>query len=276
MSQCNCLLKQLLLGKGADANEGEGVLMKYAANSHIEAAEKLVLLREHRANVAYTNSEGFNVLHIAAQSATATADVINRYARTDGDQQQLVIANVNATDKKGNTPLHVAAMNRHQNSDALVQALLEIGGDPYEENFAKDTPFGLVLKFNSSDLDLRRRKVAVLLENGWLPDELVEKQYCRDVAHFRNIFSLDVSTNNHVYRPVKVLLSLAYYCQISERKNIEKNYEEALQWRDLSIRFENEAIDVLEDTAKLRSILYGVMTNDDIKKADDLGWNKVG
>ena len=267
-----CLWEQMLLYKGAEPNQGNGVLMKYAATSNTDAAKKLSLLPKLGANGSYRNGQGCSVLHMAAQSTTATADVIR--ACIDPDPNRPVIEQVNASDKKGNTPLHVAAMNKHQDSDVLVRALVQLGGDPNRENIAGESPFSLAVKFSSSDLDLRRRKVVCLLENGCLPTDKHLKQYCGDVAHFRNILSLDASTKSH--RPIKLLLCLARYCRDSSKRNNTENYEEALQWRELCVRFENEAIGVMDETAKIRDVLDGVMTNEDIKEAHALGWDKVG
>jgi hypothetical protein len=263
------LWEQFLLNKeGAEANQGSGVLLKYAATSSTDAVKKLSLLHMHGANGSFRNGQGCSVLHIAAQSTTATADVIR--ACINPDPNLPVIEQVNASDKKGNAPLHAAAMNKYQDSDVLVRALVQLGGDPNQENISGESPFSLVLKYSSSDLDLRRRKVVCLLENGCLPSEKHLKQYCGNLAHFGNILSLDVSS----HRPIKLLLCLARYCQDSAKRNSTDNYQQALQWRELCVRFQNEAAGVMDETVKVHDILDGVMTNADIKEAHALGWDK--
>lgn len=160
----------MLLDDGAEANAEGGLFLKFAVNSRTDSAMKLRCLSGRGADGKYTDAQGFSVLHMAAQSATATKDVL--LACTDPEFLNL---KADLTDNKGNTPLHIAAMSEHDNSDMITCTLANKCANASATNGKGETPLSLVLRDKRSSKDLRRSKVGYLLENVVSPKTKISK-----------------------------------------------------------------------------------------------------
>lgn len=92
-------------------------------------------------DVNATNSQGFTLLHLAAQQqAVQTA----RLLITHG-------ADVDARNQYANTPLFTAVFNTRETGD-LIKLLREAGADPHATNNAAQTPVGLARRIGNYDV----------------------------------------------------------------------------------------------------------------------------
>jgi ankyrin repeat protein len=64
-------------------------------------------------------------------------------------------ANPNATDKKGRTPLHIAAYNGH---GAVVKLLLQYGADICARDYRRRTPYDIATGDAKRELELILKK----------------------------------------------------------------------------------------------------------------------
>ena len=233
---------QVLLDKmhaAADGIEDHGRLLMIAARSNTEADLKLRRLYEKGADCKYTDARGFSVLHAIAQSATATEKILRTCTST-------LKLGLDLNDKYGNTPLHIAAKSTHSCSDLLFGKLSDRQGDPNALNNSKESPLRLVLRYNHSNMELRRNKVALLLMNGCIPTEEDFYEYEGDADDFKDLF-LSKGVIVKIQEPFQVFLSLAKYCK--ERVEEEKfklsrtlSWTQSFQWTNVdAYEIENAA-----------------------------------
>lgn len=273
---------QLLLDKGANANEGEGKLLLSAAKSPFEAAAKIKLLHMQGAAPGYKGNRDYTALHVAAASIATSDDVLKACVNT-------LNLKLIDKDKSLNSPLHIAAMNSNPGSPTLVRYLAkrDLGGEPNRKNRFNETPLQLVLEGRK---ELRLNKLAFLLENGCQPTVEDLQGFEGDVEEFEDLFlSTEVIVKSQ--DPIRLLITLGQYCQekyeaekknetnersqnlVAERKKVVRR--KSLKWLKLNEKLEQEAILMIDEFGKDAQVLQGVMTSDDIDDADNLEWNKV-
>ena len=274
----------MLLDHEANANEWNGLLLMMAACSKTDVAMKIKYLYAKGAKYTYSDPRRYSVLHAAAQSETATKDVV----RVCTNKSYLNLE-LKQRDRYQNTPLHIAAMSKKDCSDVLVGCLAdkEQGGDPNSMNRDKKTAFRLVLKHNYDRKELRRNKLMVLLERGCLPTRRDFEEYKGNADDFQNLFlSSELVARSH--NPIQLLLVLGWYCQhplpdmrpsqptqSSGRMEESSEWARTVKWRNLSAKFEEEAVMIINEFGKKEKILSGVMTNTDIQEVTKMKWEKV-
>lgn len=262
-----------------------------AVNSKTDAVTKIRYLRESGADSEYKTDQGYSILHIAAKSATATVDVLQAC-------REHLNLRPNLTDSKNNTPLHIAAMSKHQGSDMLLHSLAAMTPSEHLNvlNDRNESPLRLVLRDRNSDKELRRSKVRYLLKQGYQPTRRDFNEYKGDSEDFKSLFLVDdviLRSNN----PIQLLLFLGRYCkrrydnketQNTDRKLTKSaplqaqsstaqvsDWIEASRWRDLNAKFEVKAVAMIGELGKRQEILGGLLTISDIEHAQELGWKMV-
>jgi ankyrin repeat protein len=274
---------KVLLDYGAKANEWNGLFLMMAACSKTDMAMKIKYLYRNGARYTYNDPRRYSVLHAAALSATATKDVVR--VCTDPNYLNLKLEQ---RDRYENTPLHIAAMSKKDSSDVLVGCLAdkEQGGDPNAMNRDKKTAFRLALKHNYDKKELRRNKLMVLLERGCLPTRKDFEEYKGNADDFQNLF-LSSELVARSRNPIQLLLVLGWYCQhpLADVKPSQPNqslgkveetsdWARTVKWRDLSAKFEREAVMIINEFGKKEKILSRVMTHTDIQEVTKMKWEK--
>ncbi|KAL7298807.1 hypothetical protein TKK_0008548 [Trichogramma kaykai] len=85
------------------------------------------------ADPSSVNEEGSTPVHIICHLNGGDEDLLKLFLEINTELNQLVPDQINARNKLGNTPLHLAVEYRH---NSLVESLLRNGADP---NLAKQT-----------------------------------------------------------------------------------------------------------------------------------------
>ena len=258
----------------ADDTKGHGRLLMIAARSNTEADFKLRCLCENGADCEYRDAKGFSVLHAVAQSETATEEILRTCTST-------LPLGLDLKDKYGNTPLHIAATSTHSCSDLLFGNLSDRQGNPNALNNNKESPLRLVLRYNHSNKELRRNKVALLLMNGCIPTEEDFKEYGGNADDFKNLFlSEDVIVK--IQEPFQVFLALARYCKkrVEEEKTKLSQtlaWAQSFQWTNVdAYEIENAAVNMIDEAGKRQAFVGWEMTNDEFEEVrKKLKWNKV-
>ncbi|XP_014222185.1 serine/threonine-protein phosphatase 6 regulatory ankyrin repeat subunit C-like [Trichogramma pretiosum] len=116
--------------------------IQYAVQFDFRKAAALLLRRGADPNIV--NVEEKNVLHIMCQKDTDD-DTVRLFFIGNSSPR------VNAQDKLGNTPLHLALMNAHKE---LAEVLLRNGADPNVCNEDGSTPLHIICKRNVDNEDL--------------------------------------------------------------------------------------------------------------------------
>jgi ankyrin repeat protein len=271
----------------------EGRLLKLAVHCERDAAEKVHCLIKERADTTYKGLDGSSLLHIAAHLPTTTEALIREVSTLYSNRESI-------TDRKGNTPLHIAALSRHECSDKIVQDLLSAGLplSPSDKNNNGDTPLRIVLRDSNSSADLRRKKIQFLLERGYKPTEHDFEPYEGNPDDFRSLFACDIIAES--FDPVTFLVTLGRYCKMrydgslqsceechtgmySEDKGHKEFHEvedqisgwrDTHEWRNLSELLEGKAILITDEFAKDNKILSELITTSGVREANEAGWRK--
>jgi ankyrin repeat protein len=262
---------RILLDKGANAKEDKGRLLMVAARSKIQVRKKLGYLKNAGADPQYKDSKGFSVLHEVARSDTATEKIL-KYC-TD-----ILQLSTDTKDEYGRMPLHIAAMSNHACSEMLLEKLL----DKLPPNATcPHSLFQLVLQ-NSSNKELRRRKIMLLLEKGYQPTMKDFDDYKGDAEDFQDLFlSTEVFTSSQ--EPFQFLLFLATYCKgklesartKSAKSSCQSDFTKKRQWRKVNANVEAAAIMLIEELAKDRTFIGCELENAYLQDAYKMGWNEV-
>ena len=274
----------------ADGTKPHGRLLMIAARSNTEADFKLRCLCENGADCEYRDAKGFSVLHAVAQSETATEEILRTCALHAVAQSETATEEILRTctstlpplrldleDKYGNTPLHIAAKSTHSCSDLLFEKLSDGQGNPNALNYCMESPLGLVLRYNHSNKELRRNKVALLLMNGCIPTKRDFEAYKGDADDFKNLF-LSKDAIIKIQEPIQVYLFFARYCKKWVEDEKTKLYQtlawtQSFQWTNMdAYEIENAAVNMIDEAG----IVGWEMTNDEFEEVrEKLKWNKV-
>ena len=99
------------------------------------------LIRNSNVDVNYTSEKEITALHAVVRRKKCDMGVLE--ALLDENP------NVNAQDAKGWTPLHRAALSKHEEA---VKILLRAGADPFAKNKQGDTPLETICRYDHSSL----------------------------------------------------------------------------------------------------------------------------
>uniref|UniRef100_A0ABD2WPP2 Uncharacterized protein n=1 Tax=Trichogramma kaykai TaxID=54128 RepID=A0ABD2WPP2_9HYME len=142
---------QIFLELGQDPNllvQKTGNSPLYLALSH-DKREVSRLLLKHRADPNVANKDGRTPLHVVGKNYWNSPNMEMLFEL----KKKLKPGQVDARDKLGNTPLHLAVSSVLDNANHVVQALLEIGANPNLANDKGLTPMHFICKRRySSDL----------------------------------------------------------------------------------------------------------------------------
>ncbi|CAB0039173.1 unnamed protein product [Trichogramma brassicae] len=139
----NVVRKFLELGR-VDPNlpvrkTGNSPLYLALSNNHKEIAKSLL---NHGADPNAANKDGRTLLHLLGKNYWRSPDMEMVFVLKDRCRP----GQIDARDKFGNTPLHLAIPSLAYNILDLVRSLLEIGADPNLANDAGSTPMHLICK----------------------------------------------------------------------------------------------------------------------------------
>lgn len=75
--------------------------------------------------------------------------------------------------------------------------------------------------------------------------------------------------------PVRLFLFLGSYCERRIRSNCDGSQEDRSAWIDLNEDIEKEAVNLIDRFGKRCTVFDGIMTNSDIRQAQEIGWKRV-
>ncbi|CAB0038536.1 unnamed protein product [Trichogramma brassicae] len=135
---------QKFLELGQDPNllvQKTGNSSLYLALSH-DQKEVSRLLLKHGADPSLANKDGRTPLHVLGENIWNSPDMEMIFEL----KKKLKPGQVDARDKLGNTPLHLAVSSILNNAKLVVRALLEIGANPNVANDDGLTPMHIICK----------------------------------------------------------------------------------------------------------------------------------
>ena len=100
------------------------------------------LIRNSNVDVNYTSEKEITALHAVVRRKKCDMGVLEALLLDENP-------NVNAQDAKGWTPLHRAALSKHEEA---VKILLRAGADPFAKNKQGDTPLETICRYDHSSL----------------------------------------------------------------------------------------------------------------------------
>uniref|UniRef100_A0ABD2W8N4 Uncharacterized protein n=1 Tax=Trichogramma kaykai TaxID=54128 RepID=A0ABD2W8N4_9HYME len=140
---------QKFLELGQDPNllvQRTGNSPLYLALSHNKREVSRLLLK-HGADPNVANKDGRTALHVLGENYWNSPNMEMIFEL----KKKLKPGQVDARDKLGNTPLHLAVPSHSTNAKLVVQALLQIGSNPNVANDEGLTPMHIICKRRCND-----------------------------------------------------------------------------------------------------------------------------
>jgi len=153
-SQTKMIDALIKLGANIDATNVNGYTpLHYSASASDTTAVRLLI--KAKANIEYKNYEGYTALHAAANCWLHD----NRGSATVAELIKAG-ADINATTKGDNTPLHIAAKSNVSDASAVIHQLKKAGADIEAKNDQGCTPLHLAVQWGAT------KNIEVLLNEG--------------------------------------------------------------------------------------------------------------